>query len=92
MKVFFYCILIVSAVSFFTFILKGQSKAEPKDPIVTISLPVSAWEVVLSSLQEKPYKDVSGILNAIVSQANKQLKDTTAAPIPQVKDYKKSPK
>jgi hypothetical protein len=48
-----------------------------QDKQVTLQLSVQEVEYVLGALQEKPMKEVSGLVTKIYTQAQKQLSDTT---------------
>lgn len=50
-----------------------------KEKTVTVTMPVSFWEVVLKWLLEGPAKETMPVFNVIKSQAGPQLKDTTKA-------------
>ena len=51
----------------------------PVDPPITITLPLSAWDVVTAHLMAGVYYDVASIIADISNQANAQIERATKA-------------
>lgn len=49
------------------------------EPLFSISLPQSAWDYILRVLQERPMREVSGLVGQILNQANQQVQANAIA-------------
>lgn len=49
-----------------------------KDPIITISLPLSGVNGLLAGASRLPYADVAGLIHEVQHQANEQLQQLQA--------------
>ena len=57
------------------FAFSQQQQAPEKE--ITIKVTVSEAQAIVSALQERPFKEVSSLINKVIVQANAQLSDTT---------------
>lgn len=53
---------------------------KPDDPVLTVSLPRSAWVALATSLGQRPYSEVAEMIEEIASQLRGQIGAADAAP------------
>ena len=49
-----------------------------EDRNLSITLPVSAWNVVMNALGQRPFAEVAELISAIKKQADEQLAQSTS--------------
>ena len=49
---------------------------EEQDKLIAIELNIQQWNLVLNSLAQRPFAEVSGLIQEIQSQASKSLETT----------------
>jgi len=58
------------------------------DPQINLSLPLSAVNLTLGVLGQRPYAEVAGLIQTIVAQANEQVAKPPLPPLPPIDDRK----
>jgi hypothetical protein len=49
-----------------------------ENKVIAIELPVAAWNIVMNSLGNRPYAEVTEVISAIKQQAEAKLKEPEA--------------
>lgn len=54
---------------------------QTKDPLITLTLPLSGVNGLLAGASRLPYADVASLIHEVQQQANEQLLQLQAAPV-----------